>query len=241
MTATIYCNRPHPAWWLLQCVLLFIPSTARSWTDIVAPKELKIRDYKLGFILFEEDPFLSMETDTQPPIVPTTQVPIPAPTAAQTTPPVEDTVTPDMTVAPTTLATEAPTQSPTTFQTAAPTIDPYPENPIPSNPPTSYFNYDTRRSNPFGPGYPQLQRYNETTLAVGYENNGWASAQIPADFYWYEFDDENGYGPWQGVLARRQPERNRCNQIGEQSPIDVRPSGAKCIEHHEVRSLVRLT
>jgi hypothetical protein len=50
---------------------------------------------------------------------------------------------------------------------------------------------------------------------------------------------DNGFGPWRGILANRNPTRNMCDRVGMQSPIDLRPSGAVCDEHHEVRSRVR--
>lgn len=222
---------------LLPGFFLAIPSAdARKWTDIVDPQDMTLRDPAMAFHFFEEDPFLFMETSTQPPlsnpgtIDPQTSVP---PLTGVNSPgpsPSSQTDAPE-----TWQPTPPPTNSPTSFRTASPSANPYPENPVPSSPPSSYFNYDPSKSNPYGPGYPELQKYNETTLAVMYENNGWAQTGVPDDFYWDEFDDERGFGPWRGVLGVRSPERNRCDRIGDQSPIDIRPSGAECYEHHQIR------
>lgn len=211
-----------------------IPSVARSWVDIVPPDHLKLHDYRIGFAMVEEDPFLSIETATRSPLplVPATAAPAASPSSVNPPTNVIIKKTPQPTTAPTTVPSTAPTKIPTT---PSPTKDPYPENPVPDFPDPIYFNYDPGRGNPYGPGYPELQRYNQSTLAVGYENNGWANTGVGDDFYWNEFDDEKGYGPWQGVLSVRSPERNRCDRIGKQSPIDLRPSGAECIEHHQIR------
>ena len=228
---------------LLQCFLLIAPSAARRWTDIVRPQDLTIRDVRLGFVLFEDDPFLAMETATEAPVPTPNSTPTVPTVGSQPTlsfsPPPSIPVNTDSPTTPMPTPTPGPTNPPTTLQTPSPTNDPYPENPVPDSPDTTYFNYDPSQSNPYGPGYPELQRYNQTTLAVGYENNGWSNVGVGNDFYWDEFDDDRGYGPWQGVLGPRQPERNLCGRIGEQSPIDVRPSGAECVEHHQIRSLVR--
>lgn len=212
---------------LLQYFLLLVPSAARQWTDIVLPQDLKIRDVRLGFELYEEDPFLAMETATEAPVTSATEPTVLSFSPPPTMPIPADPNTPE--------PTPVPTNSPTLFKTPSPTNDPYPENPVPSNPDVTYFNYDPDMYNPYGPGYPKLQRYNSTTLAVGYENNGWENVGVGENFYWDEFDDDRGFGPWQGVLGPRQPERNLCGRIGEQSPIDVRDSGAECVEHHQIR------
>lgn len=218
---------------LLQCFLLVAPSAARRWTDIFLPQDLKIRDVRLGFELYEEDPFLAMETATKAPFPTPTSNSLP--TVLSFSPPPTMSIPADPN---TPEPTPPPTNSPTVFETPSPTNDPYPENPVPLNSNAAYFNYDPDMNNPYGPGYPKLQRYNSTTLAVGYENNGWENVVVGDNFYWDEFDDDRGFGPWQGVLGPRQPERNLCGRIGEQSPIDVRSSGAECVEHHEIRSLV---
>jgi len=234
---------------MLQTLILLSTSEGRRWSDVVRPQDLKIQDVRQGFFQFEDDPFLDMEETTKAPIpaptiqapIPTSNIPtLPAPNAQPTlsfTPPPTLPVNTNTKNPNTQQPTPGPTNPPTTNQTPAPTRDAYPENPVPENPDVTYFNYDP--SSPYGPGSPKLQRYNSTTLAVGYENNGWTNVGVGDDFYWDEFDDDRGFGPWQGVLGPRQPERNLCHRIGEQSPIDVRPSGATCYEHHQIRSLVR--
>jgi hypothetical protein len=60
----------------------------------------------------------------------------------------------------------------------------------------------------------------------------------PPHNYWDEFGD-NGFGAWDGLLSRFDVERNRCNNVGVQSPIDVRVNDAgKCYETHQIRTQV---
>lgn len=221
--------QPHNTLVVLICFALVAPTASRTWVDVVDPKDRTILDHSLGFAVVEEDPFLAMETATHPPVHPSpTQS---SPSLSPANPPPSQSQKP-------TGPTSAPTPSPTMAKTPAPTYDPYPPNPMPDFPDPSYYNYDPNLGNPYGPGYPELLRYNETTLSVSYQNNGWALAGMPENFYWAEFDDDIGFGAWKGVLAPRQPERNLCGKIGKQSPIDVVPNGAECLEHHQVRVLV---
>jgi len=58
-------------------------------------------------------------------------------------------------------------------------------------------------------------------------------------FYWDEFGPDGiGFGPWKGALASRnlRSTPNHCGNVGRQSPIDVRPTGVACLEHHQIRS-----
>lgn len=89
---------------------------------------------------------------------------------------------------------------------------------------------------------PLLSVSHGNSIAVGYRNNGWSTVGNPPGRLnnWLEFSD-NGYGPWKGVLGNRDPMRNMCSRVGLQSPIDLYESGAKCEEHHEVRSRVRFS
>jgi hypothetical protein len=133
--------------------------------------------------------------------------------------------------------TALPSDSPSAVPTSSPTRDEFAPNPVPSNPPPEYFNYDGRRSSEYGPGHPEVVYHNASMNKLQYFNNGWANVTIPNSDYWNEFDDD-GFGPWQGVLSKHMPSINHCSNIGEQSPIDIRPTGAKCEEHHQIRSLV---
>jgi hypothetical protein len=112
-------------------------------------------------------------------------------------------------------------------------------NDPPPNPDQSYFNYDNQRTARWGPGYPELVRLNATYTRIEYQNNAWGSRIPPVDWYWNEFD-QNGTGPWAGILANKNPRKNRCEKFGEQSPIDIRESGAECLEHHQIRTRVRI-
>lgn len=179
-----------------------------------------------------------------PTSVPTKQptlVPTRSPTKLPTRPP-----TKSPTVAPTARPTVAPslpptankiTQSPTAYNTTSSYImDPYPWNPPPSNPDQWYYNYDTRETAKYGPGYPTFSiQGNE--IVTSYANNGWPNAYGDPNSYWIEFTN-NGWGPWKGALENRNPLANICNHIGMQSPIDLVDSGAPCEEHHQVRSRV---
>jgi len=174
--------------------------------------------------LREEDPYY---INTAPPTVaPETS----SPTAGSidTSPPIAA-----PTLAPTTLPTETPTSNPT-----AP-IDPYPPNIAPLRPESSYFNYDTSKDAKYGPGYTGIIK-TAKGLEIGYKNNAWTNVKEPPfpRSTWLEFSDK-GYGTWKGVLGNRDPLTNQCGRVGRQSPIDLRESGAKCDEHHEVRSRVR--
>jgi hypothetical protein len=115
----------------------------------------------------------------------------------------------------------------------------FPENDPPSEDGDSYFNYNVDRGALWGPGYPELVQFNTTTFRIEYKNNAWGTRVPPDDWYWNEFD-ESGWGAWAGILANKNPRRNRCEQFGEQSPIDVRDTGDVCEEHHQIRTRVSL-
>ena len=158
-----------------------------------------------------------------------------------------------LTSSPTVVPTLAPTDAPTLAPTVAPTFplptstptdaptglpDPYPFNEPPDNPDRWYFNYDMRPEAKYGPGYPGITP-NGSGFTVEFKNNAWGNVENPPDSYWKEFSN-NGFGPWKGTLDNHNPDKNRCHRVGLQSPIDVRHNGGgKCVEHHEVRSLVR--
>jgi phage terminase large subunit-like protein len=131
----------------------------------------------------------------------------------------------------------APSMVPSTMPSMAPSVapsiaDPYPVNPMPANPEPWYFNYDTSSNATHGPGTTVV-----TVDGSKVVNNHWGSVGNPPHNYWDEFGD-HGYGPWNGLMKRFDMERNRCNTVGLQSPIDVRVNGAKCYETHQVRTQV---
>jgi hypothetical protein len=133
--------------------------------------------------------------------------------------------------------TSAPTTRLPSSPAPTPPVDPYPPIQTPLFPEAWYFNYDTRSQSLYGPGYPSLQIVNNQPL-MGYNNNAWAGVSNPPHYYWNEFTDTNGYGPWKGVLQNYDVSRNMCGRVGLQSPIDIQASGATCIEHHQIRSRV---
>jgi hypothetical protein len=137
-----------------------------------------------------------------------------------------------------------PTQHPSILPSAAPTaiIDPYPANPVPDNPEPGYFNYDTSPNARYGPGYVAVTM-DGSQFSVSIINNQWGAVASPSYPYYYNYWDEfgnNGFGPWKGVLAGYDIYRNRCNDVGKQSPIDVKDNGAVCHEFHEIRTLVSI-
>lgn len=144
-------------------------------------------------------------------------------------------------VSPPTSSTSGPQYNQSTAPplSAAPTPEAqlYPPIEVPQQPKAWYYNYDTRGSSDYGPGHPAL-RLVDGQPVMGYDNNAWADVAEPPQSYWDEFTADAGFGPWQGVLQNRDVRRNRCGRVGMQSPIDVRPSGATCTEHHQVRSRV---
>ncbi len=133
----------------------------------------------------------------------------------------------------------------------------YPENSVMplQNLPWGYFNYDMSKESWHGPGYPIFN--NE--LSIEYVNNAWIDYQPPLPippsqamaiangktsndghndyFYWDEFGPDGlGFGPWKNTLNNVREMPNQCGEIGKQSPIDIRPNGFACLEHHEIRT-----
>lgn len=211
---------------------------AREWTDITLFHGLEpIAASSIGDVdarIDEVDPFFFTASPLMPPTLlpsasPSTSEPSKQPTPAQT-------VTPRPTSRPPSMSPSfAPCSAPSMTPTSSPTLDEFAPNPAPSNAPSTYFNYDP--TSPYGPGNPQLVYHNSSLNKVVYFSNGWESAA--GDGYWKEFDD-NGFGPWQGVLSRHQLSKSHCGNVGKQSPIDVKSNGAECYEHHQIRSRVSL-
>ena len=234
-------------------------SRSRLWTSIAVFHRLTPLDLQLSHQIFEHNPlrFTMMPSDVpslQPSITPS-DVPSDLPSLNPSHSPsvsIMPSITPSMnpSTLPSNLPSSEPSFTPTlhpsitptkrpTLGSFAPTEDQYPEIELPQNISTSYFNYEVLRNSVYGPGYPDLIRHNSTTMKIQYQNNGWANATNPkgADFYWSEFDD-GGDGIWNGTLANNLRKGNQCNNVGKQSPIDVRDNGAKCIEHHQIRNRV---
>lgn len=207
---------------------------ARSWEDItpfhrldLTPLELSLSDARME----ETDPFLFTPSPSNEP--PSTSEPSISPSSV-----------PMITSRPTDRPSHSPSMRPSSspsvgpsmsIPTPSPTLDEFAPNPAPSNPPNAYFNYNP--NSPYGPGDPQMVYHNATMNKVQYFSNGWESTVYPNNGYWHEFG-ANGFGPWQSVLARHDVSRNQCGNVGRQSPIDVRDSGAECFEHHQIRSRV---
>ncbi|GKY95275.1 hypothetical protein MPSEU_000489500 [Mayamaea pseudoterrestris] len=211
---------------------------ARSWREIVPLHDTELPDHQGQVFLAEPD---ALVTHTSAPTMkPITLTPTRGPTLyvettaypsyplpLQTAPPLASVPMPmDL--------TPAPTNAPSTAASVSPTNLYPPVNP-PLDPDPWFFNYDTRRSSKYGPGYPSLQDINGSPI-MGYNNNAWGQVEKQPYSYWEEFTD-NGFGPWQGVLQNRDILRNMCGRVGMQSPVDIRPSGgAVCREHHEIRT-----
>jgi len=196
------------------CSLLLFPllSSARSWNDIISVHDNDIidlagRDYVEAKEQMLLDQAFSEETiPDATERVPTTSRPSPMPSTAPSD-------------APSMIPSEAPSLLPSTFPSvfpseipsSGPTLDPFP--PVANKDPNEYyFNYDDADGS-FGP-------------------DEWGS--VNPGSYWDEFDDR-GFGPWRGYLKNRDPSKNVCEKGDRQSPIDLKGSGAKCNEFHEVR------
>lgn len=232
---------------LLLLVLLFAvqSAAARNWTDIRTIHRPDPIDITIFDFLVENDPFRftlspsstpSMDPSHEPSSEPTISMgPSKSPSISQK--PSASPSHPFPSSSPSVVASNVPTIEPSARPTDPPTSPPtkerFPENdPLPSD---YYFNYNTKSNARWGPGYPELIPHNSTTLKIHYRNNAWATRTPPKNWYWNEFDS-NGFGPWAGILTNKNPRRNRCGRIGRQSPIDIRDSGAKCEEHHQIRN-----
>ena len=180
----------------------------------------------------------------QPPVVtqgPTSRIsPTTAPTTSSPTAPTpvatqDPTSQPSTSVPSTSDPTSSPitvrvaTGNPTTTPTESPTeedIQPspvftfediyVPVNPVPSNPPRGYFNYDP--SSPYGPDH-------------------WDEIDV-TDHFLKEFTNE-GWGTWEGHLEEREPLRNRCGfPDRNMSPKNLIET-EQCESHHEIRTKVK--
>lgn len=199
---------------------------ARTWKDIqlLHSFETPLQVVDLDFLFSPTDP-LGTPAPTGPTFSPTLAPITAQPTLGPTSLPTRD---------PTLAPTASPTMPPTNLPTDVP--DPYPSNEPPDNPDPWYFNYDTRPEAQYGPGYPGIL-VGDAGFSVSFKNNGWTYVENPPDFYWKEFSND-GFGPWVGTLDNHIPDRNRCHNVGMQSPIDVAHNNlGVCHEHHEVRSL----
>lgn len=116
---------------------------------------------------------------------------------------------------PTSSPTNMPTPSPTTA-TEAPTdstliVDPHP---VPSNPPSKYFNYDD--DSDYGP-------------------NNWKN--VDTSEHWLKEFGPNGFGPWANQIDY-DPSDNQCDRnVRRQSPKDL-SSTIECDAIHEIRTWV---
>lgn len=214
---------------VLFCLVLTARSAdGRSWRDIQPLHGLDpMQPFDVERMFSPRNPL-----NTPSPTAPTSSPTFPA-TSKPTALPTTTAPTPNPTAEPT---LPHPTSAPTDAPTGIP--DPYPFNDPPTDPDPWYFNYDMRPKAKYGPGHPGITP-NGNGFTVTFKNNGWGNVDNPPDFYWKEFMN-SGFGPWKGTLAVHNPAKNRCHRVGMQSPIDVRHNGGKeCVEHHEVRSLVR--
>lgn len=192
----------------------------RQWTDIETYHSLNAYDGRLNSLALEVDP-LSTATAWPSESLLTLE-----PTAVLTAAP---SASPSL--QPSLEASMSPTQTPPTAVPVA-----FRPNGPPLNPDQAYFNYNTERTSNWGPGYPKVIPYNASMDAMQYQNNAWVTRSPPNPWYWSEFD-QNGTGPWAGVLGTKNIRKNQCGTVGDQSPIDIRPNGAECLEHHQIRTL----
>jgi hypothetical protein len=197
---------------------------ARSWRDVQVLHEpaTLLNAYRNGFLVYEDPLYGTTLEPTQAPTV--SAMPSPAPTTSRA-------------------PSQVPSVMPSASPSASPTVplDPYPPNDPPSNPQSWYYNYNTTKGARFGPGFPELiPSFDTSQIAMQYSSNYWSTVSLPPypNNYWLEFTDD-GWGPWKGVLENSDPLRNRCGNVGLQSPIDLVETGARCDETHEVRTRVR--
>jgi hypothetical protein len=204
---------------------------ARVWTDIETLHSLSTYDGRWSGVLKEIDPlFFSPSPSGLPTIKPTM------------------TRIPSKSLFPSMKASLSPSINPTALPSTVPSIQlsvspsetiRYPPNDIPVNPDDWYFNYRDDKYATWGPGFPISVPHNATMNKIIFQNNAWETRTLPPDWYWSEFDN-NGEGPWKGILGTKSISKNRCGAVGEQSPIDLRPNGAECYEHHQIRKQVRI-
>jgi hypothetical protein len=226
----------------------------RNWTSIETYHSLDPYDNTAVAFLFEHDPLRFTSSPSagpsgipsdSPSLLPTSipsSLPslLPSMSLMPSIPPsISPTSVPSIspTAVPTATPSIYPTGDPSESPTNSPTHERFPPNDPPVDAGASYFNYDGEQGALWGPGYPQLVRHNETYIKVEYQNNAWGTREPPEDWYWNEFD-EYGYGPWGGILANKNPRRNRCERFGRQSPIDIRENYGECFEHHQIRTRV---
>jgi carbonic anhydrase len=208
------------------CLLFLNCVSARSWRDIELHHDLNPGDVSGKFHLYGKEHLYKAEAfpGYVPPTLSPTLFPSDAPSSSPTNAP---------TGSPSLSPSESPSGSPSDAPTPLP--DPYPSNPTPQNANPWYFNYDTSDDSRYGPGELALVQ-ERGSVNVKIRNNRWGTVASPPNDYWEEFD-EPGFGPWQKILASQDPTKNVCESGLQQSPIDIRENGAKCEEHHEVRSL----
>lgn len=199
----------------------------RQWADIETYHSLNAYDGRLNNLALEIDPlFTATASPSASPSTPLPTAVLSAVPSASLLPLVFPSLEPSQ------MASMSPSQFPPTVAPVA-----FRPNDPPLNPDQSYFNYNTGRTSNWGPGYPKLIPYNASMDAMQYQNNAWATRSPPNPWYWSEFE-QNGTGPWTGVLGTKSIRKNQCGGVGDQSPIDIRPNGAVCLEHHQIRTLV---
>ena len=215
------------------------PVTAtRVWSDIETYHTLDIYDGRFGSEMNEVDALLFTPHPSNAPSKKPSKSPSLLPTVTASDFP---TRIPSKTSLPSASPSKKPSKRPSSVPSAIPSGEPtepeFPENDPPPNADSSYFDYNVGLDAEYGPGYPELVPHNATYVKVKYLNNAWTTRTVPKDWYWNEFD-VNGTGPWKGLLGHRNPSKNKCEESPDQSPIDIRDSGAECFEHHQIRTLV---
>ena len=199
-------------------LILMLPALvrARSWTDIELVHDVNFPDFAgQDYLIAKEQMFFDGNfspgpNDAEVERSPSTNAPSPMPSSS---PSLLPSTVPSQ--APSLLPSAVPSVLPSQMPSVLPTLDPFPPAVPPSDPDDWYFNYDDSSNAEYGP-------------------EEWGSVGNPNPFYWDEFDDP-GFGPWKGQLEKRDPSKNVCEKGDRQSPIDLRESGAKCHEFHEIR------
>ena len=120
-------------------------------------------------------------------------------------------------ISPTATPSIVPSDAPSETPTSRPTFQAIPANPVPSNPPPWYFNYDQTAGTIYGP-------------------KGWKN--VDTSNTWLNQFGKNGWGPWKGIRDNKDEDlsQNLCAaDASKQSPKDLVDLW-NCTSTHEIRT-----
>ena len=180
--------------------------SARSWISIVPTDIMQLDNHGQTTVETETDPMRATKMPSITPIMHFSEIPsLNTSTMISTLPSSAPSPIHSLhhrSVQPTSISSANPSYFPTKNPTVSQNINPTtssrptpPPNlitdvvwsnaPIPRDPPRSYFKYNTQKSAPFGPGYPEEAVHNTTKKRVIFKNNYWDSVRKSAEWeYW---------------------------------------------------------